>query len=92
MWTEDMDGSIKKAGGDVNVVSMISADAANRFGAKFAELSKQSKPADQVVVILVGHGSYQTAWSISSTSRAMTLRRASSRHCWTGFRLRASSW
>jgi len=57
MWTEDMDGSIKKAGGDVNVVSMISPTR-EQIRAKFAELSKQSKPADQVVVILVGHGSY----------------------------------
>lgn len=57
MWTDDMDSSLKKAGGDVNVVSMISPTR-EQIRARLAELSKQSKPNDSVVLILVGHGTY----------------------------------
>ena len=57
MWAEDIDGSLKKAGGDVSVVTM-EAPTREQIRAKFAELTKQIKPADSLVLILVGHGTY----------------------------------
>ena len=57
MWAEDMDGSLKKAGGDSNV------DHPERRHARpdpraIRELRQKAKPADGLVVMLVGHGTY----------------------------------
>lgn len=57
MWSEDMEASLKKAGGDTSVTSMI-APTRDQIRTKMAELAKQSKPNDSVVLILIGHGSY----------------------------------
>jgi hypothetical protein len=57
MWADDIDGSLKKAGGDTNVTTM-NAPHLDEIRSKFAELAKQAKPADSLVVILIGHGSY----------------------------------
>jgi len=57
MWSDDIDGSLKKSGGDINVTT-LAAPTRDQIRAKFAELSKQVKPNDSLVVILVGHGSY----------------------------------
>src|ERR1035437_731857 len=57
MWAEDIDGSLKKAGGDAAVTTMM-APKVEQIRARFAELAKQAKPADSLVVILIGHGSY----------------------------------
>ncbi len=57
MWADDIDGSLKKAGGDATVTTMI-APHLEEIRTRFAELAKQAKPADALVVILIGHGSY----------------------------------
>lgn len=57
MWADDIDGSLKKAGGDATVTTMI-APKADEVRNRFAELSRQAKPADSLVLILIGHGTY----------------------------------
>ena len=57
MWADDIDGSLKKAGGDTNVTTMH-APTREQIRARFAELAKQAKPTDSLVVILIGHGTY----------------------------------
>jgi hypothetical protein len=57
MWTDDIDGSLKKAGGDSKVFTM-QAPTRDKVQAQFAEITKQAKPDDSLVVILIGHGSY----------------------------------
>ena len=57
MWAEDIDGSLKKASGDASVTTM-NAPQLEQIRTRFAELAKQAKPADSLVVILIGHGSY----------------------------------
>ena len=57
MWADDIDGSLKKAGGDATVTTM-NAPHLEQIRARFAELAKQAKPADSLVVILIGHGTY----------------------------------
>jgi hypothetical protein len=57
MWAEDIDSSLKKAGGDSNVITM-QAPTRDQIRAKLGDLAKQAKPADALVVMLIGHGSY----------------------------------
>ena len=57
MWTEDVDGSLKKAGGDTNVVALQTPNR-EQIRSRFSELAKQVKPADSLVVILIGHGTH----------------------------------
>jgi len=57
MWAEDIDGSLKKAGGDSKVFTM-QAPTRDKVQAQFAEIAKQAKPDDALVVMLIGHGSY----------------------------------
>ena len=57
MWADDIDGSLKKAGGDATVTTMI-APHVEEIRTRFAELAKQVKPADALVVLMIGHGSY----------------------------------
>jgi hypothetical protein len=57
MWAEDIDGSLRKAGGDATVTT-LNAPQLEQIRARFAELAKQAKPADSLVVILIGHGTY----------------------------------
>ena len=57
MWAEDIDGSLKKAGGDSSVTT-LNAPQLEQIRTRFADLAKQAKPADSLVVILIGHGSY----------------------------------
>jgi len=57
MWAEDIDSSMKKAGGDIQVITMVAAkreDIRNRFNT----LSQQMKPTDALVLVLIGHGTY----------------------------------
>ena len=67
MWAEDIDTSLKKAGGDAVVVT-LQAPTRDQIRARFADLARQVKPADAFVLMLIGHGSAMTAWSTSSTS------------------------
>jgi len=57
MWAEDIDGSLKKAGGDAKVFTLQSPTR-DKVQAQFADITKQAKPDDALVLILIGHGSY----------------------------------
>jgi hypothetical protein len=57
MWADDIDGSLKKAGGDANVITLV-APQLEQIRTRFADLAKQAKPADALVVMLIGHGTY----------------------------------
>lgn len=57
MWADDIDGSLKKAGGDALVIT-LNAPNLEQIRTRFAELAKQVKPADSLVVILIGHGTF----------------------------------
>ncbi len=57
MWAEDITGSLKKAGGDADVITM-QAPTREQIRAKLADLAGQAKPADALVLMLIGHGSF----------------------------------
>ncbi len=57
MWSEDIDSSLKKAGGDATVVT-LQAPTREQVRARFSQLEAQVKPADALVLMLIGHGSY----------------------------------
>jgi len=57
MWADDIDGSLKKAGGD-NAVTTLIAPGADTVKSRLGEIAKQAKPTDSLVVILIGHGTY----------------------------------
>jgi len=57
MWADDIDGSLKKAGSD-NVVATLVAPQLDQIKTRMANIASQAKPADSLVVILIGHGSY----------------------------------
>ena len=57
MWADDIDGSLKKAGGETTVTT-LNAPHLEQIRARFAELAKQAKPTDALVVMLIGHGTY----------------------------------
>jgi hypothetical protein len=57
MWAQDIDSSLKKAGGDSNITTML-APTRDKIRAKMAELASQAKPTDTVVLMLIGHGTF----------------------------------
>jgi hypothetical protein len=57
MWADDIDSSLKKAGGDSTVTTMHTPTR-EQIRARFVELVKQAKPTDSLVLILIGHGTY----------------------------------
>jgi len=57
MWADDIDGSLKKAGND-NVVATLVAPQLDQIKTRMATIASQAKPADSLVVILIGHGTY----------------------------------
>jgi len=57
MWAEDIDGSLKKAGGDAKVIT-LEAPTREKIRAQMAEIARDAKPSDALVVMLIGHGSY----------------------------------
>jgi hypothetical protein len=57
MWADDIDGSLKKAGGDAKVFT-LNAPTKDKVKAQFAEIQKQAKPEDALVVMLIGHGTF----------------------------------
>lgn len=57
MWNEDIDSSLKKAGGDTNVV-MLEAPTRDQIRSRMSALAKEAKPNDALVLMLIGHGSY----------------------------------
>jgi hypothetical protein len=60
MWAEDIDGSLKKAGGDAKVYT-LQAPTREKVQSQFAEIAREAKPADALVLMLIGHGSYDGA-------------------------------
>ena len=56
-WADDIDSSLKKAGGDSNVTTMI-APTRDQIRTRFEALAKEVKPTDSLVVMLIGHGTY----------------------------------
>ena len=57
MWAQDIDTSLKKAGGDSNVITLI-APGRDQIRAKMAEVAREAKPTDALVLMLIGHGTY----------------------------------
>src|SRR4051794_30656688 len=57
MWADDIDGSLKKAGSD-NVVATLVAPKVEEIRTRMATIAGQAKPTDSLVVILIGHGTY----------------------------------
>ena len=57
MWAEDIDSSLKKAGGDTNIVT-LQAPTRDVVRAKLGEIAKQAKQGDSLVLMLIGHGTY----------------------------------
>src|SRR5204863_7151558 len=57
MWADDIDGSLKRAGGDANVIT-LQAPTRDQIRARFAEIAGQTKPADALVLMLIGHGTW----------------------------------
>lgn len=57
MWADDIDSSLKRAGGDASVVTLKSPTR-DQIRAKFAEISRQAKPDDALVLMLLGHGTF----------------------------------
>jgi hypothetical protein len=56
-WAMDVDSSLKKAGGDSNVITMI-APTREQIRARFETLARDVKPTDALVLMLIGHGTY----------------------------------
>jgi hypothetical protein len=56
MWAEDIDATVKKAGGpdDITLVN----PTRDQIRARFADLARTAKPDDALVLMLIGHGSY----------------------------------
>ncbi len=57
---EDIDASLKKAGGDAQVMTMV-APTRDQIRARFAEVDRLAKPNDALVLMLIGHGTYDGA-------------------------------
>jgi hypothetical protein len=57
MWARDIDASLRKAGGDSNI-ALLEAPTREKIRAEMARLASQAKPADSVVVMLIGHGTF----------------------------------
>jgi hypothetical protein len=58
MWADDIDSSLKRAGSaDANVIT-LKAPTRDQIRSKFSDLSRQVKPDDAFVLMLIGHGTY----------------------------------
>jgi len=57
MWADDIDGSLKRAGGDSSVITLLTPTR-EQIRTRLGELSKQAKPSDALVMVLIGHGSF----------------------------------
>jgi hypothetical protein len=57
MWAEDIDGSLKKAGGDAKVIT-LQVPTREKIRAQMAEIAREAKPSDALVLMLIGHGSF----------------------------------
>jgi hypothetical protein len=57
MLADDIDGSLKRAGGDANVIT-LKAPTRDQIRSKMAEVAKEAKPGDALVLMLIGHGAF----------------------------------
>ncbi|HEX3875357.1 MAG TPA: hypothetical protein VHW24_00115 [Bryobacteraceae bacterium] len=57
---DEVDSTLKKAGGDVNVMTLV-APTRDQIRTRFSEIDKLAKPNDALVVMLIGHGTYDGA-------------------------------
>ncbi len=57
MLAEDIDSSLKKAGGDSKIVTM-QAPTREKVQTQFAEITREAKPGDSLVLTLIGHGTH----------------------------------
>jgi hypothetical protein len=57
MIANDIDSSLKKAGGDANVVTMV-GPTREQIRARLGEIAKQAKSSDALVLMLIGHGTF----------------------------------
>jgi len=55
-WANDIDSSLKKAG-ESNVITMI-APTRDQIRVRFETIAKDAKPTDSLVVMLIGHGTF----------------------------------
>jgi hypothetical protein len=57
MWAEDIETSLKRAGGDANIITLI-APTREQIRAKLGDVARQAHPDDALVLMLIGHGTY----------------------------------
>lgn len=57
MWADDIESSLKKAGGDATLVT-LTAPTREQIRAKLSEVARQAKPDDALVLMLIGHGTF----------------------------------
>jgi hypothetical protein len=58
MWADDIDSSLKKSGGDPQNVITLVAPTRDVIRAKLAEVARQAKPDDGLVLMMIGHGTF----------------------------------
>jgi hypothetical protein len=58
-WAKDIDKTLKAAGPDVHVETLFGADATRaKLQAALERVAREAKPGDAMVVMLIGHGSF----------------------------------
>ncbi|MBV9506549.1 MAG: caspase family protein [Acidobacteriia bacterium] len=57
LWAEDIETSLKRAGGDQTVATLI-APTREQIRARLSEVAGKARADDALVVMLIGHGSY----------------------------------
>ena len=57
MWADDIDSSLKRAGGDANVIT-LQAPTREQIRERLSDIAKRAKPDDALVVMMIGHGSF----------------------------------
>ncbi|MBS1858174.1 MAG: caspase family protein [Acidobacteria bacterium] len=57
LWAEDVDSSLKKAGGD-SVVTTLVNPTREQMRKAMADIAVKAKPADAMVLMLIGHGTF----------------------------------
>ncbi len=58
-WANDLDKVFKASGGDAHVYTLTGKDASRaRMSDALGQIASQAKPEDDLVVVLIGHGSF----------------------------------
>src|SRR5439155_6269926 len=57
MLATDVESSLKKAGGDSDVVTLVDPTR-EQIRTKLGEVAKRAKPSDALVLMLIGHGTF----------------------------------